>query len=239
MNKISSIGGVSFSTSKKTDGNMGGPLDQNEETRKNRKNFLNDILKSVDLNQGVGAQLVHGTNVEVVSKKDAGKVMPECDGLITADENIPLFITTQDCAPIFITDGASIIACLHAGWRGVLAGILSVALDKIKRDFKIPPRNLTITIGPHIGPCHFEIQKDVASKFFNAYPEALISKNGKIFADLSLALRDQALKCAVPLSNVNLVNECTFCVKKNGQLKYFSWRRDQEKLRLLSAIIRF
>ncbi|MEA3501471.1 MAG: laccase domain-containing protein [Actinomycetota bacterium] len=79
------------------------------------------------------------------------------DGLITDLPGLPLAIATADCMPIII-EGDRSVAIVHAGWRGIAAGIIGAGI-KAMRAFGDTPRRAAI--GPSIGPCCYEVGDEV------------------------------------------------------------------------------
>jgi len=99
-------------------------------------------------------QQVHGGLVAVV--EEPGSAGP-ADGLITERPGLPLTIATADCMPI-IVEGDRSMAILHAGWRGLAAGIVVEGVEAMKRLGDTPRR---AAIGPSIGPCCYEVGDEV------------------------------------------------------------------------------
>lgn len=99
-------------------------------------------------------QQVHGGLVAAV--EESGSAGP-ADGLITERPGLPLTIATADCMPI-IVEGDRSIAILHAGWRGLAAGIVVEGVEAMKRLGDTPRR---AAIGPSIGPCCYEVGDEV------------------------------------------------------------------------------
>ncbi|MEA2009557.1 MAG: polyphenol oxidase family protein [Actinomycetota bacterium] len=97
---------------------------------------------------------VHGGVVATV--EDPGPA-GDADGLITDRSGLPLAIATADCMPI-IVEGDRSVAILHAGWRGLAAGIVIAGLTAMKALGDTPRR---AAIGPSIGPCCYEVGEEV------------------------------------------------------------------------------
>ena len=97
---------------------------------------------------------VHGGLV--VTVEEAGSAGP-ADGLITERAGLPLTIATADCMPI-IVEGDRSVAILHAGWRGLAAGIVAEGVEAMRRLGDTPRR---AAIGPSIGPCCYEVGDEV------------------------------------------------------------------------------
>lgn len=107
---------------------------------------------------------VHGTVVFRAGGK-AVQPAPEADAIYTDTAGLALAVLTADCLPILFCsqDGAE-IAVAHAGWRGLLAGVLEATV----RGFRTAPGAITAWLGPAIGPCHFEVGSEVRSAFVAA-----------------------------------------------------------------------
>ena len=125
---------------------------QNRERLANQFNLPGDPLW---LNQ------VHGAQIFDVDQ-ETGPEDVDADGAITAMPNVVLAILTADCLPILLAscDGSR-IAVVHAGWRGLLAGVVEAAVAVLQG------APLCAWIGPAIGPCHFE----VGPEFKTLFPE--------------------------------------------------------------------
>jgi YfiH family protein len=109
----------------------------------------------------VFAGLVHGTSVAIVASRTEGRPLqgggrsiPGVDALLTADPEVTLVITAADCAPIFLVDPARrAIGLVHAGWRGIAAGVIPAAIAAMREAFGSNPSAIRAAIGPSLGPC--------------------------------------------------------------------------------------
>lgn len=211
---------VHWETSLSADGPMGRTVEMSDAHRMNREGFVRAHFGVT--NRPVMVESVHGNRVEVVYGGNAGAIMPGCDGLLTSDARLPLMITHQDCVPIVLADHAGrFVGVVHAGWRGVVAGIFSESLKKAMETFDVHADCLEIFIGPHLRPCHFEIQEDVAVLLRAITPDAVVVREGKMYGDLLVALRAQATALQIPDFTIDWSDDCTFCSPG-----YASWRRD-------------
>ena len=79
-------------------------------------------------------QQVHGNKVKVVKKTDRGGIIAEIDGMVTREQEIILGVGTADCMPIiFFEPSRQIIGIAHAGWRGVLLGVVNNVLKQMTK----------------------------------------------------------------------------------------------------------
>ncbi len=146
---------------------------------------------------------VHGIRCVAPNKKE------DADGYIFNEIEIPLCIRTADCLPIVI-EGDNTSAFIHAGWRGLYGGILS----QEKMALIVNPK---IFIGPHIGPCCYE----VGEEFKNYFREELIQRNQKIYLDMVSVVKNQ-----MPHIEINTSGICTHC-----QFEFHSYRKDKTERR--------
>ncbi|MBR4762223.1 MAG: peptidoglycan editing factor PgeF [Clostridia bacterium] len=163
----------------------------------------------------------HTDNVLTVSKKHCGTgySKPEfndVDGLVTAEPGVALVTQYADCVPLLFYDPvARVCANSHSGWRGTVAKMGAVTVDKMVREFGSRPENIIAAIGPCIcGKC-YEVDEPVFAAFKNAgllLPGVFTpSKNpGRYMLDLPLANKYILLSAGIKESNLDVANLCTF-----------------------------
>ena len=166
---------------------------------------------------------VHGNAVRVVTHADAGE-RPPADGMVTRERGLVLCIFTADCVPILMTTcDSSVVAALHAGWRGVIAGIAANGIDAMEQ-LGAKRTDIRAALGPSIGPCCFEVDADLASRFASEIPgatrHARDGKPGKAYLDLRGIVRDQLLELGLSASAIENAGPCTRCAGD----QYFSRR---------------
>jgi YfiH family protein len=145
-----------------------------------------------------------------------GTVYDHCDGLWSDQPGRAMLLLTADCIPIAIArtgDGAPAVGILHAGWRGLLAGLVGVGVRALG------VRGLTAAIGPSIGPCCYEVGDEVAIPFREAFGDDVV-RDGKL--DLWTSA-ERALRAA-GCDHVDRFDICTSC-----DARFFSHRRDNGK----------
>ncbi len=157
----------------------------------------------------------------------------EADALITDRPGLLLAVRTADCLPIFVADPEHrAVAAIHAGWRGLLAGILKEVLGQMAERFGAHPEALLIAIGPAIGGCCYEVGPEVATQFRELFPERK-DLDGRTRLDLTEAARRQLLEAGVREQGVTAAGLCTRCLAE----EFYSWRRDGPRTgRMLSVI---
>lgn len=96
----------------------------------------------------------------------AGQNPPQGDALITDEPGILLAVRTADCVPILLADPKRrAVAAIHAGWKGMLGGIVEKTAGEMRRQFDSHPRDLIAAVGPSIGVCCYEVGEDLAEHF--------------------------------------------------------------------------
>jgi purine-nucleoside/S-methyl-5'-thioadenosine phosphorylase / adenosine deaminase len=158
---------------------------------------------------------VHGTRI--TEARPTGVVTPgtdyeQCDGLWTDEPGQGLMLVTADCLPVALarTDGSRLVV-LHAGWRGLLAGIAETGAAAADGE-------TVAAIGPGIGPCCYEVGEEVAGPFRARFGDD-VAPDGHL--DLPLAAA-RALEFS-GVKRVDRVGGCTACDPET----YFSHRRDR------------
>jgi hypothetical protein len=163
---------------------------------------------------------VHGSEVrEVTSRPSSGRFMqpgaepfPKSDGLVTSVAGRPMALLTADCLPIAIAarDGSR-LALLHAGWRGLEAGIAEAGARAVAAP-------AVAAVGPGAGPCCYQVREDVAGPLRARFGHDVI-RAGR--ADLWLCAKRALL--AAGIEQVAVAGECTIC----NPDRFFSHRRDR------------
>ncbi len=157
---------------------------------------------------------IHGT--EVLCLDAATQGLPDADGACTTRANVVLAVMVADCLPIFLCDElGDQVALLHAGWRGLAAGIVTKGVQQFQST------RLIAHIGPGIGPCHFEVDKLVKHQFPD-YDWAFVQGRDNQHWQMNLAAVAQAQLHQAGVTTVTASQQCTWC--ETG--KYFSARRD-------------
>lgn len=98
---------------------------------------------------------VHGP--VVLTADGAPEVAGEADGLHTASPGRTLGVLTADCVPVLLK-GAGGIAAAHAGWRGVVAGVIEAAAERVGA-------LEAAWVGPSIQACCYEVGDEVLDAF--------------------------------------------------------------------------
>jgi YfiH family protein len=157
------------------------------------------------------------------------------DASYTTEKNTVCVVQTADCLPLLVTNiDGTIVAAIHAGWRGLLNGVIENTIEKMS----ISPNELLVWLGPAISQKHFEVGFDVKNSFCENHTEAekafhLISDQ-KWLADIYVLAKIRLNLCGISqIYGGSVSNDyCTFA----NELEYFSYRRDGVTGRMASLI---
>jgi len=166
---------------------------------------------------------IHSGDVIILDEIASHNNSREGDALITRLKGIAIGIRTADCVPILIADkNRSVVAAVHAGWRGTYLEIAVNTINLIQSEYGIAPSDLTAVIGPSIRKCCYEVGEDVAILFKDKFDETdqFLSQKGqsKYFLDLCLANKLWLQKAGVV--DVEFLDICTKCDDN-----FYSYRR--------------
>jgi polyphenol oxidase len=155
------------------------------------------------------------------------------DALISEQPGVTVAIRTADCLPVVIVDPRTrAVAAVHAGWRGVVAGIAPKAVEAMRSEFGSRVEDLEIAIGPGIGPCCFEVGPEVAVQFRAFFAERN-DLEGRARVDLAETITRQLRRNGVTTSQISTSGLCSCC---NPEL-FESYRRDRENAgRMVTAV---
>ncbi|MBN1826753.1 MAG: polyphenol oxidase family protein [Candidatus Eisenbacteria bacterium] len=162
--------------------------------------------------EAVFFQQVHGRRVEIYPEAGTGGIVSGtvADGGATDRNGLVLAIRVADCLPVYLADReGKAVALLHAGWRGLAAGILGAGVRALA-GLGVPPDRLLAWIGPSVGPCCYEVGPEVAAAF-GVHGHTRPGRPGKPFLDLyatALALFQEA---GVGPERVGPRPPCTAC----------------------------
>jgi len=166
---------------------------------------------------------VHGTTLAWVGDAEAGRgacdretVIHDHDGLLTAAPGLGLVVSYADCVPVVIAargaDGPE-FAVVHAGWRGMLGGIVGQAAAALARRGRL----LGAVVGPSIGPCCFSVDEGLRARFDERFPGSA----GELTVDLWACAARDLEGAGVPPAGVTVAALCSA-----GEARFFSHRRD-------------
>ncbi|MBD3671054.1 MAG: peptidoglycan editing factor PgeF [Gammaproteobacteria bacterium] len=171
---------------------------------------------------------VHGTQIVDVDQAEAGV---KADASYSQVAGRPCVVMTADCLPLLLCNAnGSQVAAVHAGWKGLAAGIIESAV----RQFDSGGGDIMAWLGPAIGPQQFEVGDEVRDIFCRddkAATEAFTSHgDGKWLADIY-----QLARLRLARVGVDQVFGGGLCTYTDDQ-RFYSYRRDKETGRMASLI---
>ncbi|NNM50621.1 MAG: peptidoglycan editing factor PgeF [Pseudomonadales bacterium] len=171
---------------------------------------------------------VHGVRVV-----DAGQPVSslEADAVYANQPNQICAVLTADCLPLLICDRqGKEVAAIHAGWRGLAAGVIEAALQR----FHAQPDDLLVWLGPAIGPKVFEVGEEVRDVFVRHHDAAVAcfspTRPGHYLADLYALAR-----LRLSLLGIAGIYGGDFCTYTEAD-RFFSYRRNSATGRMATLI---
>lgn len=201
--------------------------DDEAAVHENRARFFG-ALGTSEANAAFAAQCHSATIVHV----NRPGLHPSCDALVTRHPGIVLAVSVADCAPILISDRrGTVVAAVHAGWRGSKQRIVANAVGHMRRDQGAVPKDLLAFIGPCAGPCCYEVGPEVSALF---HGETVRQMRSRTTLDLAAENRRQLEMSGLDAQSIETDGRCTIC----GSELFHSYRRDGESAgRMLAAIM--
>jgi purine-nucleoside/S-methyl-5'-thioadenosine phosphorylase / adenosine deaminase len=155
------------------------------------------------------------------------------DGAVTARPGVVCALLTADCLPVLLCDlDGTRVGVAHAGWRGLLRGVLPAAVGALA----VRPERIRAWLGPAISQAAYEVGADVRDAFLARAPEAAAhfapNERGRWQADLYGLAR--ASLAGAGVEAVTGGGFCTF----NEPRRFFSHRREAPCGRIATLIWR-
>lgn len=206
--------------------NLAGHVGDDPSHVEQNRDLLEDSLQLPS--SPVWLEQVHGCDVVIADEEGAGM---SCDASTTRQPGVVCAVLTADCLPLLICkqDGSQ-VAAVHAGWRGLAAGIIEQTISQMG----IAGGQLLAWLGPAIGPQAFEVGPEVRDIFLahsHKAEEAFTHQdNGKWLCDLYLLARQRLIDLGV--NHISGGDLCTY----TGAEQFYSYRRDGVTGRMASLI---
>jgi YfiH family protein len=164
------------------------------------------------------SEQVHGLTLREVAGATAGMgafadpigppPVPVTDALYTLEVGTPLLLLYADCVPVIIVapGAARGVAVVHAGWKGALGRLPGKAAVTLAAATGCSTSDLLVYIGPHIGPCHYEVDSERLSHFVGAFG-SIASAQGRL--DLGAVVYETMSEVGVSPGNMVSAGVCT------------------------------
>jgi len=220
--------------------NLGNPngcevQDLRERIRENYRILLRAV--GLEGRQWMYLHQVHGARAVRVERGKKHDNDLKADVLVGDDAERALSVRVADCAPVLLaSEDGKLVAAVHAGWRGIVAGAVVEALGEMEKWRGVKPDRVIAAIGPSIGFDAFEVGGEVIDEFQRAFGEdAPVRRrdDGKGHVDLRETLRRQLLGAGVREKNIDCTDRCTY----SHADEFFSHRRDKGITGRMAAVI--
>lgn len=164
----------------------------------------------------------------------AAMVEPAADGSWTNQPGVVCVAQSADCLPVLLADQQGrAVAAVHAGWRGLAAGVLEAAVLALSQQAHVPAQSLYAWLGPAISQQYFQVGSEVRAAFMQVEQraeQAFVADGERWLADI-FCLARQRLQ-SVGVTRVFGGDVCTYADAE----RFFSYRRDQVTGRMASMI---
>lgn len=183
---------------------------------------------------------VHGAEVVRVraGEDPAALGAVDADAICADAPGVAVGVFVADCIPALFADPTTgAVAAAHAGWRGVVAGVLPATVRALAA-LGARPADLRVALGPAIGPCCFEVGGEVVAAFAAAELAGAVrpsprGRPDRWHIDLKDAARRQLEGAGVDPAGIDAAADCTSC----DRARFYSFRRDGRATGQLMGVI--
>jgi polyphenol oxidase len=199
--------------------------DEPAHVEQNRRRFARAL--GLDPHRLFEVSQVHGAVVRRVhAAEDPTAVrVEEADALVTTAPGLSIGIRTADCMPLLMADPESrAVAAVHAGWRGLVAGVIPAAIRALLEAGGGRVEALRVAIFPHIRGDRFEVDQPTANQLAAvAHGRPVVDDSrAKPHVDLTEVARAQLDVLGIQPGCIETVSGCTL----SEPTRFFSYRRD-------------
>jgi YfiH family protein len=166
---------------------------------------------------------VHGCRV--VEASTGTDPVEEADAVASSTPGVAACVSVADCVPVLLADPRSgAVAAVHAGWRGTIEGAAAAGVKALVDRHGAQPSEMLAAIGPGIGPCCFEVSRDLAARFRDEVgPVTATSRDQGSRVDLWRANELLLRRAGLVRRRIETLGRCTSCEERT----FFSHRRDR------------
>lgn len=191
------------------------------DNKKNVKKNL-EIAQKILLNMNrtlITTNQYHSNKCLIANANDP---YPQCDALVTSDNSLILGITTADCLPIIFYDSNNIVVGIaHAGWRGLVKGVIQNTIKKMVM-LGAQKSSIKSIIGPCIRVNSYEVSENFLNELKIQYQKFAVRRTRKIYFDLPKLAKYILLESGI--SNIHDTKKNTYLDRN-----YFSFRQSKIK----------
>jgi YfiH family protein len=171
---------------------------------------------------------VHGIAIHEAHAAGYARAV-RADAIVSCTPGLPVGVVTADCVPVLLADPAGgFVAAVHAGWRGLTAGVGAATVAWLAGR-GVAPEELVAAIGPHVGPCCYEVDAPVLSAVRTRFGDSGLEqatrpgRSAHAWLDLGNLMRRELLRAGLSESAIgSAAAACTAC----DSSRFHSYRRD-------------
>lgn len=192
------------------------------------KSNSNKLLKKfgLDSDNSIFMNQVHGDSVKYL-RNDLKEIVKATDGILTKNDKFILCVTTADCAPlVFFSPSKKIIGVAHAGYKGILKGIVEKMILKFTT-LDVRLSDIFVGIGPCIGDCCYNVSIERIKLFDNRFKfkNKYSKRKGQYYLNLRKIIISVLVSNGIQRKNIEVLPYCTKC-----NMQYFySYRGDSKE----------
>lgn len=212
--------------------------DRDANVSENRRRLFDAL--GIEPSQVAMAQLVHGADTLVIGGRGAHRpegglrpaIAPKVDALLTDDPRVVPMLTYADCVPVYlVAPRRRAVAMVHAGWRGLAAGVIGAAVTALQRDLGADADDLWAAVGPCIGPS-YQVDEAVMVPMRERHPWADRFQDERGVFDMSGA-------CTAALVDTGIAREKVLvCKERTESPAFFSHRTSRGRTGRMAGIVR-
>jgi len=223
--------------------NFGNPGELPLDDRDSADNIARNYRRLLAVTGATGRRLtevhqVHGGDADVLTPdnpRDDNARDPRADAIVTNDPTVVLAIRTADCLPLLLaSEDGTVVAAVHAGWRGIVAGVIPNAVAAMVR---LGATGIVGAIGPCIGGEAFEVGEEVATQFEKTFtPDTLVVLRRPHWPKPHIDLKRAAflqLAASPGAAGAQVLPNCTVSEPD----LFFSHRRDNGRTGRMASVI--
>lgn len=201
----------------------------------------------MDISDFIVPHQTHGSKVLVIDEDFMNTSASEkidalygIDASITHLKNIFLCATTADCVPVLLYDKQKqIVAALHAGWKGIVGGVIEHTILKMSEAYHCNPSDIVAAIGPSISQKNYEVGEELIVQFreagFDLSSASIVNpQTNKWHIDLKSIVHHELVKLGVSSHQIETSSLCTF---DESELFFSARRQSIVSGRMLSGIM--
>lgn len=191
-----------------------GMADPDDNVRENRRRAL--AVLGTSLERLAFIRHEHGTTLLEAKPSRADQT---ADATVTTDPKVVLGQGTADCPTLVVALPGRAVALIHAGWRGLHAGVIDQTIEQLTQQLDVSPGELVVGIGPLACGQHYEFGPEAIELFGKAY---VTERVGRHWLDMSKLVHDQ-----LESAGVTHIDELGICTIEDQ--RFFSYRRDRDE----------